>query len=145
MDEFKDYEEQYEKIREENNKLLKMFEKDMQNLTPKTISRHLNNVSFYLNTYLLREGIYDYTHGIWEIDSFLGGFFIRKCMWSTPGTIKSTAVSIKKFYKSMVKHGMIEKSDYECLCETIKENMWQWQIDCEDYNNPDMPNPFMFF
>ncbi len=36
-----------------------------------------------------------------RINDFLGEFFIRKCMWSTPGTIKRTAASIKKFYKFM--------------------------------------------
>ena len=44
-------------------------------------------------------------------------------MWSTPGNIKTTAASIKKFYKSMFEHGYIEKADYNFLCSEIKENM----------------------
>ena len=63
-------------------------------------------------------------------------------MWSTPSTIKSTAASIKKFYKCMMEHGFIKKSDYDDLCDEIKENMEFWQEDCAAYNDPDADNPF---
>lgn len=66
-------------------------------------------------------------------------------MWSTPGSIKSTATSIKKFYKCMLDHKKIEKDQYQLLCETIKENMGQRQFGCELYNDPGSANPFMFF
>ncbi|NCB92933.1 MAG: recombinase [Clostridia bacterium] len=147
MDEidFKEYEEKCKLIKQENESLLEMFEKDLEGLNPKTINRHLTNVDFYINTYLLREDAYDFTHGIWDIDDYLGNFFIRKCMWSTPGNIKSTAASIKKFYQCMLKQEMIQNADYEYLCETIKDNMWKWQSDCEIYNDPDAESPFMPF
>ena len=147
MDEidFEEYEEKCKLIKQENENLLEMFEKDLEGLNQKTINRHLTNVDFYINTYLLREDAYDFTHGIWDIDDYLGYFFIRKCMWSTPGNIKSTAASIKKFYQCMLKQEMIQKADYEYLCETIKDNMWKWQSDCEMYNDPDAESPFMPF
>ena len=47
--------------------------------------------------------------GISMLDEYLGNFFIRKCMWSTPANIKTNATSIKKFYKCMLEHGKIEK------------------------------------
>jgi hypothetical protein len=56
-------------------------------------------------------------------------------MWSTPGTIKTTAASIKKFYKCMNEHGYISKDRYEDLCDVIKVNMEIWQDDCETFNN----------
>lgn len=147
MDEidFEEYEEKCKLIKQENESLLEMFEKDLEGLNQKTINRHLTNVDFYINTYLLREDAYDFTHGIWDIDDYLGYFFIRKCMWSIPGNIKSTAASIKKFYQCMLKQEMIQKADYEYLCETIKDNMWKWQSDCEMYNDPDAESPFMPF
>lgn len=147
MDEidFEEYEEKCKLIKQENESLLEMFEKDLEGLNQKTINRHLTNVDFYINTYLLREDAYDFTHGIWDIDDYLGYFFIRKCMWLTPGNIKSTAASIKKFYQCMLKQEMIQKADYEYLCETIKDNMWKWQSDCEMYNDPDAESPFMPF
>ena len=62
---------------------------------------------------------------------------IRKCMWSTPSTVKTTATSLKKFYKSMAEHGKIEKKDYDYVCHDIKESMAYWQECCAEYNNPD--------
>ena len=77
--------------------------------------------------------------------SFFGDFFIRKCMWSTPASIKSTAASLKKFYKCMLQHGYIDKESYDYLCFDIKENMEDWQEECAIYNDPDEPNPFYMF
>ena len=81
-------------------------------------------------------------HGCGMVDAFLGEFFIRKCMWSTPGTIKSTAASIKKFYKCMVEKNLVEKDAYTLLCEVIRDNMEEWQVRCSFYNDPDEINPF---
>ncbi|MDD2959914.1 MAG: hypothetical protein PHR92_15585 [Lachnospiraceae bacterium] len=142
---FKEYEEKCKIIKEENESLLELFEEDLEGLNSKTINRHLSNVDFYINTYLLREDACDFTQGIWKVDDYLGYFFIRKCMWSTPGNIKSTAASIKKFYQCMLKQEMIQKVDYEYLCETIKENMCRWQAECERYNDPYAENPFLPF
>ena len=38
-------------------------------------------------------------------NGYPGYFFIRRCMCSTPSTVKGTAASIKKFYKCMLDHG----------------------------------------
>ena len=97
----------------------------------------LANVEFYLNTFLLYSVILRMQDGVYEIGEFLGYYFIRKCMWSTPDTIKSTAASIKKFYKSMLSHGLIDSNQYRLLADTIKDNMREWQEECARYNDPD--------
>ncbi len=137
MFDYEEYEKECERIRKENNEYLELFQNDLilSGLSEKTISRHFTNVDFYLNEYLLYEDAYPMADGVSEIDGFLGYFFIRKCMWSTPGTIKSTAASIKKFYKSMLNHGKIDKEAYDYLCSQIKEGMDQWQADCALYNH----------
>ena len=147
MLDYDEYEKECKKIRKDNDEYLKLFEEDLTNagLSPKTINRHISNVDFYINEYLLREEPLSMDYGTSRLDLFLGDFFIRKCMWSTPGTIKSTAASIKKFYKCMADHNKIEKSDYDLLCSEIKENMEQWQDDCAIYNDPDAPSPFGWF
>lgn len=141
------YEQRCTEIRKVNSKMLEIFEQDLKNagLQVKTIRRHLSNVDFYINDFLLYRDALPMEKGVLEIGMFLGDFFIRKCMWSTPGTIKTTAASIKKFYKSMVDHGKIEKDDYAWLCRTIKDEMEEWQSDCARYNDPLEENPFMFF
>ena len=147
MFDYEEYERECDKIRQTNEELLALFEEELQDsgLSAKTVRRHLSNAEFYINEYLLREEPRPMEDGITEQSVFLGFFFIRKCMWSTPGTIKSTAASIKKFYKCMLNHGKISKDDYAYLCDDIKENMEQWQTDCAVYNDPDAPNPFSFF
>ena len=146
---YKEYEQKCDEIRMRNAAYLDEFREDLLNagLKEKTVNRHCQNADFYINTYLLREEPLEMTCGTdsFMIDDFLGHFFIRKCMWSTPGTIKSTAASIKKFYSSMLKRGNIDESDYGELIETIKDNIDRWLKDCESHNDPDAPNPFAFF
>ena len=134
-------------IRKINDSLLTLFSDDLKKagLADKTIQRHLSNVDFFINEYLIRTDALPMESGVTMIDDFLGNIFIRKCMWSTPANIKTTATSIKKFYKSMLDHEKIAKQDYELLCAIIKDSLDIWQEDCAIYNDPDSPNPFFMF
>ncbi len=147
MFDYEEYEKECDRIRKDNGELLSLFEDDLTNagLSSKTIRRHLSNVDFYINEYLLREEPLTIEYGTAKLDTFLGDFFIRKCMWSTPASIKSTAASIKKFYKCMLDHSELDKKYYDCLCDDIKENLEQWQDECAIYTAPDAPNPFDWF
>ena len=144
---YDDYSKACDEIKEKNSGYLALFKQDLidEGLKDSTIKRHLSNVDFYINDFLLYEEPLAMEYGMGRIDSFLGDFFIRKCMWSTPGNIKSTAASIKKFYKHMMERGIVKKKDYEFLCSEIKMGMEDWQSDCAIYNDPDEPNPFTFF
>lgn len=139
---YEEYEAKCEEIRKANEELLDLFEEDIKSLSLKTRRQHRNNVEFFLNDYLLRQEPQTFDYGIININDFLGYFFIRKCTWSTPASIKQTAASIKKFYKSMEAHGKIGHADYETLCDTIKCEMPQWLADCEQYNDPSAEDPF---
>ncbi len=144
--EYVDYTAMSTRIRQRNDELLEIFVDDLEasGFSDKTIDRHLTNADFYLNTFLLRENLCTMEDGLYMLGSFLGNFFIRKCLWSTPATIKTTAASIKKFYKSMLDHGFIEKEDYAALCEEIRESMGEWQALCETFNDASQENPFGF-
>lgn len=115
-------------------------------LKPKTISNHLDNAWFYLDAYLcnyeglpMEEGTrYSQTNG------FFGNFFIRKAMWSTPATIRSTAASLKKFYKCMRARGHVEQGDLDELLADIKDFLPEWCDLCAEYNDPRSDNPFYF-
>lgn len=146
---YDEYEKKCEEIQIKNEVYLEEFADDLVNagLKDKTINKHLGNVDFYINNFLLREDALDMKSGTYYfyLTDFFGYFFIRKCMWSTPSTIKSTAASFKKFYKSMLKRGHIDESNYDELIDAIKENMDSWLADCKAYNDPNAPNPFDFF
>ena len=135
---YQEYERLCEEQRKKNDEYLDIFENDLisKGFVPKTIRKHLQNVDFYINVYLLREEPLEMQQGCgFKIDMFLGDYFIRKCMWSTPGTIKTTAASIKKFYKCMLEYGHIKKDAYQAFCDLIKENIEEWQYECAEYNN----------
>lgn len=140
MTNYENYELKCKIITENNNHYIQQFKEylTLQGLSKKTICRHCNNVEFYLNTFSLREDANDYNFGCtsYALNDFFGYFFIRKCMWSTPNTIKSTAASFKKFYAFMLSKKYITKEQYEELTSTIKDNMFFWQEECEDFNNP---------
>ena len=139
------YDESFEpeEIEKQHEELLRIFLEDISHLSDKTIRKNINNVAFFINDYLIYYNGANYEEVNEEIDSFFSDFFIRKCMWSTPNTTKETAASLKKFYKSMMEHGKFEKEEYKLLCDTIKEEMENWQQICNDYNNGSYSS-FMF-
>lgn len=135
-----DYQEQYDLNKERNDEFLNLFRQDLEKhgLKEKSIEGHLENVDFYINDYLPHYEVYPMEEGCsYQIMGFLGDFFIRKCCWSTPNSIKNYAKSIKKFYKCMVENEFVSKEDYKVLTSIIKDEMENWQKRCEAYNNGD--------
>ena len=104
-----------EKIEKQHEELLNIFKEDLSNLSDKTIKKHIQNVDFFINEYLLNRNNANYEEVNNEVDLFFRDFFIRKCMWSSPNSIKETAARFKKFYKSMMNHDKFKKDDYKCL------------------------------
>ena len=132
-------EEEVKKNYKRNEKFLSEFDKYLVNnkLSDKTIRNHMSNVSLYINDYLNYYEAATMEEGCFEIDGFLGDWFIRKCMWSTAYSVKTTAASIKKFYKCMNELGHVSNEDYKFLCSTIKDCMDDWIDEVNDYNNFD--------
>ncbi len=137
---YEEYERACEERRAENEGYLVEFEEWLMaaGLSDKTIQRHISNIDFFINTYLLREDAYGIEEGCCRVDDFLGYFFIRKCMWSTPATIRQNAASFKKFYKCMLEKGHITQGSSDLLLDAIKTFRPMWLKDCEDFNNPDV-------
>lgn len=134
-----DYLDFSEKNEDTNHEYLLLFQEDLENagLKDKTIYNHLSNANLFINDFLIYNMDATMEEGVTMLGDFLGDFFIRKCMWSTPATVKTTAASLRKFYKSMAEHGKIEKKDYDYVCRDIKDSMEYWQECCAEYNNPD--------
>lgn len=136
-----DYLDFSEKNEDTNHEYLLLFQEDLENagLKQKTIYNHLSNADLFINDFLGYRMNVTMEEGVTMLGDFLGDYFIRKCMWSSPSSVKTTAASLKKFYKSMAEHGKIEKKDYDYVCRDIKESMAYWQESCESYNNPHSP------
>lgn len=134
-----EYELRIERLVKENAKYMELFEKELDEtgISAKTIQNHLSNVDTFLNDYLIYYQDAAMKDGIQHFSDFILEFYIRKCMWSTPSNVKTTAASIKKFYRCMVKSGYVGKEDYQLLCNEIKEDMEHWQEECRLFNDPD--------
>lgn len=125
-----------EKNEKRNEKFIQEFKTWLkkQNLSTKTINKHISNMELYLNDYLPYYESETMEEGTSSVYSFLGDWFIRKCMWSSRSSIKETASSIKKFYKCMNELGYIDKEKYELVVFTIKENMEEFLENLDEYD-----------
>lgn len=136
-----DYLDFSEQNEDTNHEYLLLFQEDLENagLKQKNIYNHLSNADLSINDFSGNRMNVTMEEGVTMLGAFLGDYFIRKCMWSSPSTVKTTTASLKKFYKSMAKHRKIEKKDYDYVCRDIKESMEYWQESCKSYNNPHFP------
>lgn len=116
---------------------MKEFEEYLKekSLSEKIIRKHISNVDLFINDYLNYYDIETAEESITSVYSFLNGWFIEKCMWTTPYTTKEEAASIKKFYAYMSEKGYVEKEDYVSLCRIIKDNMDEILDNLEAFDN----------
>jgi hypothetical protein len=138
MFDYDEYEKEVESIREENLKLLEEFQTwlEAKGLTEKTIYRHISNVDFYINNFLLYEEIIKPAEGACDIGMFLGYWFIKKALWSSVNSIKENIASLKKFYTFMLEKSYISDYDLERLKEIIKEEKDEWFEKMRRYDDP---------
>ena len=138
MDAYERYEADCKKIRKTNRRLLAEFETWLESavMADKTIRNHLFNVDFYINEFLLYEDAIEAKDGVSEISMFLGYWFIKKAMWSSPASIKSNAASLKKFYAFLLEKGLIRDKDLNELTATIKDEMPEWIATLKRYDDP---------
>lgn len=137
---YEKFEDECKRIRKENEKIISDFETWLMdsNLSSKTIKKHVANIDFYINAFLLYEDAIEAKNGADEIGNFLGNWFIRKAMWSSKTTIKENAASLKKFYKFMYERGSISEEDLSTLKEVIKEEMPEWLATMGRYDDPEI-------
>lgn len=141
-DEFEDYSdfEAFQKEVEASvDLMLKLYRAYYDNLSEKTLNRQVEDLSFYLYDFLSeRYGnspfLFINEH---PINEFFGYFYIHKCMWSTPASIKAYLAAFKKFSAMMLEAGLIDKKDYDRADQLIKEKREDWCEDCRKFNDPD--------
>jgi hypothetical protein len=130
-----DDEKRRREIREDNGRLLEGFRGWLAaaGLSKQTINRHNVNLDFYLNHFLLHWNPLTAPEGVSEVGAFLGDWFIRKAMWSSKASIKSNAVSLRKFYGFMAEKGFVKPEDLSALKQEIKEEMEDWLSQLEHH------------
>ena len=123
-----DYETQVKVQRQANMELINKFGDFLEEsgLSDATINKHIRNVDFYVNTFLQYYDVQSIETGCYTLDEFLGDWFQRKAMWSTPTSTRENITSIKKFYSFLAGIGEVKKEDFEELNAEIKEFKQAW-------------------
>jgi hypothetical protein len=123
-----DYDRQADQIRAENAVLLDEFEAWLEEsgLKEKTVRKHMGNVSFYIDDYLLYDEIVRPQEGLSAVNGFFEWFFPRKAMWSSVTSTKETVASLKKFYRYLSEIGLVEASEYHEFLAEVKSEMPGW-------------------
>ena len=136
MDNYKEWEKKVNENHIRNEKFIQEFEDwlNQKGLVKKTIRKHVNNASLYINDYLNYYEAHKMEDGVYSVYGFLDGWFIEKCLWSSRNSLKETSTSIKKFYECMSEKEYITTDDYKSLCREIKDNMDEYleQMDAFD-------------
>ena len=129
-----DYDKLFEMKLKENQKYFDLFEEEMkkEGLSNKTIKRHLRNAEFYVNHFVNHYEVYDMNKGCYELDTYFGPFYKNLKPDFTVYTLKENVSSIKKFYKTMYKHNLIDHKDYDELISTTKIMMDEWLECCQE-------------
>ena len=137
------YERACEEIRQHNAGLLSDFQEWLvqKGLSEKTVTRHVQNIDFYLNGFLLYEDPQEAAPGVYDVSRFLGFWFIRKALWASEASIRSNAASLKKFYGFMQERGLVTEESVRQLHETIKEGLPDWLARMRRYDDPTITDP----
>lgn len=140
MDEYEKYELDCKKIKNENQKLIDEFQKYLESkkLSDKTIDKHVYNVDFYINDFLLYEEPLKAHEGVSKIDSFLGYWFIRKALWASVTSIKENISSLKHFYTFLHQNGEVKSEELNEMKQDIKENKEEWIENLKAYDDPNI-------
>lgn len=131
MNDWEHYEDEAAARARENAEVLVLFQRALEEsgLSPKTIRVHLRNISIYLNEYLQRDRPRSFADGASAaaLDDFFCYYDTQKCLWTTPASLKTTAASIRKFYRCMLDAGRIRREAFQEVSDTIRLNMPDWQ------------------
>ena len=103
-------------------------------LSERTVNKHIDNVSLFLNVYLLNEDIPPLPGGCLMMDDYLGRYLIERPVYTYPKMISDSATSLKRFYKHMLEEGQIYKEGYSALLEDIRLGWPMWRDACRERN-----------
>jgi len=142
-EEFEQYERSCEEIRVENAALLIEFIGWMrqQGISIRTVGMYFSNAAFYVQEFLLNEQPLRPQEGAASIGMYLGYWFIRNGPSATPGTVKSNAASLVKFYSFLAEKGLVTAEQLGRMRKTIKIELAHWQERARRYNDPAITDP----
>ncbi|WP_051910433.1 site-specific integrase [Carnobacterium pleistocenium] len=92
----------------------------VKGLSEKTIERHIENLDYYLNIYLIEYEQATPINSTESAGNFLSNFFVEKNLASSSASLKQCGSSLKKLYQFLYEAGEISKTDLAEVNEFIK-------------------------
>ncbi len=133
---YENYEAECDKIQAENQILLDAFQESLEakKLSKRTVNRHVSNIDFYINDYLLYEEPQQPEAGVICLNYFFSDWFLRKAMWASAASIKENITSLKKFYGLLKETGRLKPDEYLDMLQEIKESKERWLENFREYD-----------
>lgn len=135
---FDEWEEQREVVLANNEKLLAAFEDYLlqaKKLGQKAVNRHLVNLDFYINIFLVNYQQETPLNSERSAVIFLSDFLVRKDLTSSPTSLKQNGSSLRKFYAFLYEAGEISKKAFNQFKEDIKLGVEEGLEEWEDFMN----------
>lgn len=119
----------YTRIRSDNDNLIQRFGSSLKkkDYSEKDIYRILSMTDLYVNSYLLDNLSMSAAEGIGCVDDFFMEYFPENVIWASEDSVGNMMKAIKAFYRFLLEHGMIERSEFRALSAEIKEKRAVWR------------------
>ncbi len=134
MEAEKDYQrEWWAPIEKENERLMEIFEKDLEGLKAQSRDNYISDINYFLDSYFYYETVKSIHDASVDIIDFFR-YFICKCPGHSEYIIKRMMSTIKRFYNVMLKNGEVTEEECERVLTMINDNK-EWLIEAEtDYD-----------
>ena len=124
-----DYDDWVEEISKANNKIIDEFEQFLktENLSKKTINRHVDNVDIFANYYLTA---YSYCGTIFDgyknFGDFFGYWLITKYLGISKSFMTAMITTMKKFYTFLFLKDYIDENSCADAFATLTDGKEEW-------------------
>lgn len=123
---FAGYKKVAKEIRANNELVLQAFEnylKENLGLGDNIIKRHVGEVRFFMNEYLLHDGIQIISDDSYEPCNYIENFYPHKSISPTVTEVRNIGAALKKFYEFLAKAKVLSKEDLSYVKDDITESV----------------------
>lgn len=141
------YEEMEARLTAVNEELLAHFTNDLilkKKMGKKKAHEHADRLRFFGSDYLLGYQSEGLVEGVFSFPSFVGDWFIRKCMWSDVQSVKENVESFRLWLRFVGESGKLPASDLIRLHKRIDEDLDTWCLRAKCYSDPDWEHEDLF-